>query len=95
MAVWSASEARAALPEILDRVDRGEEAIITRHGRPVAVVVRPDGLRARLAENLINEAAKLRERIDAARHASQAEDAISRRRAQALADVVRANRDSR
>jgi antitoxin (DNA-binding transcriptional repressor) of toxin-antitoxin stability system len=36
------SEARAALPEVLNRVAEGEEITITRHGRPVAVVVRPD-----------------------------------------------------
>ena len=28
------SEARARLPEILDRVEAGEEITITRHGRP-------------------------------------------------------------
>jgi prevent-host-death family protein len=33
------SEARAALPEVLDRVGAGEDVTITRHGRPVAVVV--------------------------------------------------------
>lgn len=42
MAVMTISEARAALPEVLDRVAEGEEVTITRHGRPVAVVVRPD-----------------------------------------------------
>jgi antitoxin (DNA-binding transcriptional repressor) of toxin-antitoxin stability system len=36
------SEARAALPEVLNRVAQGEEITITRHGSPVAVVVRPD-----------------------------------------------------
>jgi len=36
------SEARAALPEVLNRVAEGEEITITRHGRPIAVVVRPD-----------------------------------------------------
>jgi antitoxin (DNA-binding transcriptional repressor) of toxin-antitoxin stability system len=44
------SEARAALPELLDRVLAGEEVTITRHGRPVAVVVRPDSLRVRRAD---------------------------------------------
>ena len=42
MAVMTISEARAALPEVLTRVARGEEITITRHGSPVAVVVRPD-----------------------------------------------------
>jgi len=46
----SASEARAALPEILDRVLAGEEVTITRHGQAVAVVVRPDALSARRAD---------------------------------------------
>jgi len=36
------SEARAALPEVVSRVAQGEEITITRHGRPMAVVVRPD-----------------------------------------------------
>jgi antitoxin (DNA-binding transcriptional repressor) of toxin-antitoxin stability system len=36
------SEARAALPEVLTRVAQGEEITITRHGSPIAVVVRPD-----------------------------------------------------
>ena len=38
------SEARATLPELLNRVEAGEQVTITRHGRPVAVVVRPDVL---------------------------------------------------
>ena len=42
MAVMTLSEARAALPEVLTRAAAGEEITITRHGRPVAVVVRPD-----------------------------------------------------
>ena len=36
------SEARAALPEVVNRVALGEEITITRYGRPMAVVVRPD-----------------------------------------------------
>jgi Antitoxin Phd_YefM, type II toxin-antitoxin system len=42
MAVMTVSEARAALPEVLTRVAQGEEITITRYGRPIAVVVRPD-----------------------------------------------------
>ena len=41
MATMTVSEARAALPEVLDRVAEGEEVTITRHGRAVAVVVHP------------------------------------------------------
>ena len=32
-------QAKAQLSEVLDRVERGEEIIITRHGRPVARIV--------------------------------------------------------
>lgn len=42
MAVMTLSEARAALPDVVNRVARGEEITITRYGRPMAVVVRPD-----------------------------------------------------
>ena len=42
MAVMTISEARAALPEVLTRVAAGEEITITRHGSPIAMVVRPD-----------------------------------------------------
>ena len=63
----SASEARAALPEILDRVLAGEEVTITRHGREVAVVVRPDALRARRADRALGDAERLRSLLDRAR----------------------------
>jgi len=42
MAVLTISEARAALPEVVTRAAEGEEITITRHGIPVAVMVRPD-----------------------------------------------------
>jgi antitoxin (DNA-binding transcriptional repressor) of toxin-antitoxin stability system len=42
MAVITISEARAALPNVVNRVADGEEVTITRYGRPAAVLVRPD-----------------------------------------------------
>ena len=54
MSTMSSSEARAGLPEILDRVSEGEEITITRHGKAVAVVVRPETLRIRRALSLIH-----------------------------------------
>ena len=57
----TASAARSSLPEILDRVRDGEEVTITRHGIPVAVVVRPDALRARRADAALAAADRLRE----------------------------------
>jgi prevent-host-death family protein len=37
-----AYDAKARLSALLDRVERGEEIVITRHGRPIARLV-PDG----------------------------------------------------
>jgi antitoxin (DNA-binding transcriptional repressor) of toxin-antitoxin stability system len=37
-----AHDATTRLGELLDRVERGEEIVITRHGRPVARLSRPD-----------------------------------------------------
>lgn len=56
MAAMSVSEARAELHELLERVAVGEEVTITRHGRPVAVVVRPDALRTRRAAEALASA---------------------------------------
>jgi prevent-host-death family protein len=63
----SLSEARAALPALLDRVGEGEEITITRHGVPVAVVVRPDALRVRRAASALEEAEALRNTLEQAR----------------------------
>jgi antitoxin (DNA-binding transcriptional repressor) of toxin-antitoxin stability system len=46
---WTVSEARGELPQILAKVAHGEEVTLTKHGRPIAVIVRPDTLRARRA----------------------------------------------
>ncbi|MDQ3359817.1 MAG: type II toxin-antitoxin system Phd/YefM family antitoxin [Actinomycetota bacterium] len=51
-----ASAARAALPDLLNRVERGEEFVIVRHGRPVAVLVHPGSLRARRATEVLEDA---------------------------------------
>lgn len=66
----SSTEARAALPELLDRVLRGEEVTITRHGTPVAVMVRPDSLRSRRADRALAEASKIQDALDAGRAAT-------------------------
>lgn len=67
MSSMTVSEARAALPRILDRVVAGEEVTITRHGKPVAVVVRPDSLRARRADAAFAAAAAVHEVLDRSR----------------------------
>ncbi len=36
MGVVNLAQAKACLSELLDKVERGEDIVITRHGRPVA-----------------------------------------------------------
>ena len=43
-------EAKTHLPQLLDRVARGESLTITRHGRPVARLVPVDARRERARE---------------------------------------------
>src|SRR5437764_7825716 len=61
VAMMTISEARAALPEVLDRVAGGEEVTITRHGRPVAVVIRPDILWSRRVGGALDDAERIHE----------------------------------
>ena len=63
----SVSEARAKLPELLDRVGEGEEVTLTRHGVAVAVLVRPGALRARRAEAAFRKAEELHQMLLEAR----------------------------
>jgi antitoxin (DNA-binding transcriptional repressor) of toxin-antitoxin stability system len=49
MASMSVSSARADMHALLDAVERGDEVTLTRYGIAVAVVIRPDLLRARRA----------------------------------------------
>jgi antitoxin (DNA-binding transcriptional repressor) of toxin-antitoxin stability system len=68
MSTVSASVARQSLPTQLDRVEAGEEVAITRHGRVVAVLVRPDVLASRRASAAWSQADRIGELIDRARH---------------------------
>jgi prevent-host-death family protein len=89
----SISEARASLPVILERVAGGEEVTITRHGRAVAVVVRPDALRARRAERALDAAAEVGDLLDAGRRATLGgRSGLANDRADELAAGVRADR---
>lgn len=90
------SEARAELPELLSRVDDGEEITITRHGRPVAVLVRPDALRSRRAGAALDDAARIHELLTQAAAAGLPEGpGLTAERAEALIAEIRAGRDSR
>lgn len=95
VATISVSEARATLPELLDRVLAGEEVTITRHGRPVGVLVHPDAIRIRRADRALAEAERLRDLLHRGR-AVRLSDAppVSAERADALAAEVAANRSA-
>jgi antitoxin (DNA-binding transcriptional repressor) of toxin-antitoxin stability system len=96
MGTMSVSQARAALPEILDRVLAGEEVTITRHGEAVAVVVRPDAIRTRRADRAFADAERLRDLLDRGRAARLSDaPAISAARAKRLVAEVAAARSAR
>ncbi|MBV9486932.1 MAG: type II toxin-antitoxin system Phd/YefM family antitoxin [Frankiaceae bacterium] len=63
----SASDARANLPTLLDEVAAGEEVTITRHGKPVAVLVRPRRLRDPTVQRWLDDADRMEEQRRARR----------------------------
>lgn len=96
MSTISASEARAALPAILDRVLAGDEVTITRHGQAVAVVVRPDAIRVRRADQALADAERLRDLLDRSRSVRLSDAAtVSAVRAEELIAEVAAGRSAR
>lgn len=96
MSTWSVTDARAALPEILAKVAGGEEVTLTRRGRPVAVIVRPDSLRSRRATAALRGAEELAEQLNAARVLSTPPPSvITEEWAEELIAEIRAGRDVR
>lgn len=97
MTTITATEARAGLPELLERVSEGEEVTITRHGKPVAVLVRPDALRIRRADRALASAAKVRDAlaVGGGSRLSEVVGALSEARAEELIAEVRSGRDRR
>jgi antitoxin (DNA-binding transcriptional repressor) of toxin-antitoxin stability system len=96
MAVMTVSEARAALPEVLNRVAEGEEITITRHGRAVAVIVRPDIMWSRSrAEGVLAEAEQLRTLMNAAAESVLPAGGLTHQYAEDLIAAIRDGRDGR
>ena len=63
----SLSEARARLPELLDRVEAGETVHITRHGKPSATLVGHDTWMKTRTHDVLLRAQQLRRDLEAAR----------------------------
>jgi prevent-host-death family protein len=55
-----AYEAKTHLPRLLDEVAKGERITITKHGRPVAVLVPPDSAGARDVDGMMRRFRELR-----------------------------------
>jgi len=87
------SEARASLPAVVGRVLAGEEVTLTRHGQPVAVIVRPDTLRSRRADAALAAANTVHEVLERARAVELRPSAgLGAERGEQLLAKVRADR---
>jgi len=64
MLTLTLSEARARLPEVLDKVAAGEEVHITRHGAPVAAVIGHDRWMKTKRQETLAKARELRQRLE-------------------------------
>jgi antitoxin (DNA-binding transcriptional repressor) of toxin-antitoxin stability system len=95
MVTLTVSEARASLPALLTRVEEGEQVTITRHGRPVAVLVRPDVMRSR-ADVIIEDAGRTHELLSAAAVSDlPGGPGLTPERAEELISEIRAGREAR
>ncbi len=95
MTTLTVSQARASLPELLTRVEDGEEITITRHGRAVAVLVRPDVLWTR-SSVAIEAAGRVHDILAAAAESELPEDTgLTAATAEQLLAEIRSGRDSR
>jgi len=92
MSTWNVTDARAHLPEILQRVEDGDEITLTRHGRAVAVIIRPDAVRGRRAASALDAAAQIMTSIEEATRSNEP-GALSSDRAEELITEIRAERD--
>jgi antitoxin (DNA-binding transcriptional repressor) of toxin-antitoxin stability system len=96
MVTITATEARAELPDLLSRVEGGEEVTITRHGRPVAVLIRPGALRSRRAGAALDDAERIHQLLSgAAAAALPGSTGLTTARAEELIAEIRAGRDAR
>jgi prevent-host-death family protein len=95
MSSRTVTEARATLPELLDRVEAGDEVVITRHGKPIAVLVAPERARIRHASTSLDAARHLADLLAAAAQQPQGQPTITAHLAEQLVGEVRAARRAR
>lgn len=95
MSTINVTTARQTLPEQLDRVEAGEEIAITRHGRVVAVLVRPDVLTARRAPEAWSAADRIQTLLADARSEPLLPPAITPARAEELVTSIHVDRSGR
>lgn len=96
MSTINVSAARAELPRLIDAVEKGEEVTLTRHGKPVAVLVRPERLHDPVGQMSYAGADAIEERLRAAAaRPLPPEGSLSIEQAEALVADVRAQRDAR
>lgn len=91
MTTLSLTEARAALPHLLDLVEQGEEVTITRHGKAVAVLSSPRKGSSPARAELDAGVARLRELLATAEPSGMA---WPEGRADELVRQIRADRDA-
>jgi prevent-host-death family protein len=96
MTSMTVSAARAALPDLLNQVEHGAKVTITRRGRPVAVVVRPDALRSRRVTAALADAERIHELPPgAAVGVSPVRGGLTAERVDELIAEIRAGREAR
>ena len=61
------TEARADLPKLLDAVEQGHEVTITRHGKPIAVVMSHESRRKQRTARAFEGAARIHRMLEEAR----------------------------
>jgi prevent-host-death family protein len=93
MLIYNVTDARANLPEILDRVAAGDEVTVTRHGLAVAVIVRPDALRTRRSAQTLAEGEQLSQVLVGMKDQPRPDGSLSNDRVEELVAAVRAERD--
>lgn len=95
MTTFSVTEARAKLPAIIDMVIDGQQVEITRHGKPVAVLIDPVSLRRRKLTPAMRQAKWLAELREAAAEGRLPPGpGLAPGRADELVAAIRADRDA-